>query len=52
MTRNAWRRSAGFSVVELAVALAGVGVAGLAACQVRPARRGVAQGDPAHLPRG
>lgn len=49
MTRNAWRRSAGFSVVELAVALAVVGVAGLAAWQLLPASRGVAQGDPAQL---
>lgn len=47
MTYNARRRSAGFSVVELAVALAVVGVAGLAAWQLLPPSRGVAEGDQA-----
>lgn len=45
MTYQARRRSAGFSVVELTVALAVVGVAGLAAWQLLPASRGVAEGD-------
>lgn len=49
MKHDPWRRSAGFSVVELAVALAVVGVAGLAAWQLLPASRGVAEGDPAQL---
>lgn len=49
MTHHPRRRSAGFSVLELAVALAVVGVAGLAAWQLLPASRGVAEGDPAQL---
>ncbi len=49
MTRNAWGRNAGFSVLELTVALAVVGVAGLAVWQLLPASRDVAQGDPAQL---
>lgn len=49
MKHDPWRRSAGFSVVELAVALAVVGVAGLAAWQLLPASRGVAEGDPSQL---
>lgn len=49
MKHSARRHSAGFSVVELSVALALAGVVGLVAWQMLPASRGVAEGDTPQL---
>lgn len=49
MNNHPRRRSAGFSIVELTVALALVGLVGLVAWRVLPNSRGVAEGDAAQL---